>query len=84
MCVIAVLEKVILLVPKCFSQSDCKEKFIFFFFLFFWKTILVLYNMRTASEELVGVKEEFCAVILIKLIGLLVNCMHVYSIELYS
>lgn len=39
--------------------------------------------MRTASEELVGVKEEFCAVIL-KLIGLLVNCMHVYSIELYS
>lgn len=40
--------------------------------------------MRTAFEELVGVKEEFCAVILIKLIGLLVNCMHVYSIELYS
>lgn len=39
--------------------------------------------MPTASEELVGVKEEFCAVILIKLIGLLVNCMHVYSIELY-
>lgn len=39
--------------------------------------------MRTASVELVGVKEEFCAVILIKLIGLLVNCMHVYSIELY-
>lgn len=38
--------------------------------------------MRIVFEELVGVKEEFCVVIFIKLIGLLVNCMYVYSIEL--